>query len=55
MHKVEFVRLSEVVGADRNAKTHSLPEIKASIRRFGFVAPLVRNALRERLAQRETR
>ena len=44
MHKVEFVRLSEVVGADRNAKTHSLPEIKASIRRFGFVAPLVRNA-----------
>ena len=44
MHKVEFVRLSEVVGADRNAKTHSLPDIKASIRRFGFVAPLVRNA-----------
>jgi ParB-like chromosome segregation protein Spo0J len=44
VHKVEFVRLSEVVGADRNAKTHSLPEIKASIRRFGFVAPLVRNA-----------
>ena len=44
MQQVEFVRLSEVVGADRNAKTHSLPDIKASIRRFGFVAPLVRNA-----------
>jgi len=44
VHNVEFVRLSEVVGADRNAKTHSLSEIKASIRRFGFVAPLVRNA-----------
>lgn len=44
MHKVEFVRLAEIVGADRNAKTHSLPDIKASIGRFGFVAPLVRNA-----------
>ena len=44
MHKVDFVRLSEIVGADRNAKTHSLPDIKASIRRFGFVAPLVRNS-----------
>jgi hypothetical protein len=44
VHKVEFVRLAEVLGADRNAKTHSLPDIKASIRRFGFVAPLVRNS-----------
>ena len=49
MHKVEFVRLSEVVGADRNAKLHSTGDLKASIRRFGFVAPLLRNALNGKL------
>jgi len=49
VHRVEFVRLSEVVGADRNAKLHSTGDLKASIRRFGFVAPLLRNALNGKL------
>jgi hypothetical protein len=49
VHKVEFVRLSEVVGADRNAKLHSTGDLKASIRRFGFVAPLLKNAINGKL------
>lgn len=49
MHKVEFVRLGDIVGADRNAKLHSTSDLKASIRRFGFVAPLLKNALNGKL------
>lgn len=44
MQTVEMMRLSDVVGADRNAKQHSLSDLQASIKRFGFVAPLIRNS-----------
>lgn len=44
MQTVEMMRLSDVAGADRNPKQHSLSDLQASIKRFGFVAPLIRNS-----------
>ena len=47
---VEHVRLSEIRPALRNPKEHDEDGIAASIRRYGFVAPLVENAESGRIA-----
>ncbi len=41
---LEYVPLSEAKKADRNPKEHDLPGIRAALRRFGFVDPLVEDA-----------
>ena len=49
MQKINFVRLSEIAKWPRNPKDHDLPSIEASIRRFGFIDPLVRDETTGRL------
>jgi ParB-like nuclease domain len=41
--RIEYVALSEVQPATRNPKKHSLPDLIASIKRFGFVQPVAMN------------
>lgn len=43
MQRIEYVRLSAVERWPRNPKAHDLSAIQASLRRFGFVAPIVRD------------
>jgi hypothetical protein len=43
MQRIEYVRLSAVECWPRNPKAHDLSAIQASLRRFGFVAPIVRD------------
>ena len=49
MTRIEHVRLSEIAKWPRNPKDHDLPSIEASIRRFGFIDPLVRDEKTGRL------
>jgi DNA modification methylase len=42
--RIEYVRLPDIRAAKRNPKKHDLIGIKASMRRYGFVAPLIENA-----------
>jgi len=41
--RVRYVRVDRLVPADRNPRFHDLERIRTSIRRFGFVAPLLVN------------
>ena len=41
--KIEYVPLSEVVGADSNPKDHDIGQIYQSIKRFGFTSPVMMN------------
>lgn len=41
--RVVYVRLSDIERWPRNPKDHDIPTIKASLQRFGFVAPLIRD------------
>lgn len=43
--KVELIPLSKLVGLPRNAKDHDLGAIVASIRRFGFLDPILLNGV----------
>jgi hypothetical protein len=49
MQRIEYVRLSAVERWPRNPKAHDLSAIQASLRRFGFVAPIVRDESTGRL------
>lgn len=49
MTRIDHVRLSEIAKWPRNPKDHDLPSIEASIRRFGFIDPLVRDEKTGRL------
>lgn len=39
--RIEYVPLDEVIRWPRNPKSHDPPELIASFKRFGFVAPLI--------------
>ena len=41
--KVEYVALSEVIGADINPKDHDIGQIYQSMKRFGFTSPIMMN------------
>lgn len=41
--QIEYIPLAEIEPADRNAKDHDIGALIQSIKRFGFVAPLIRN------------
>ena len=43
--KIEYVPLSEVVGADSNPKDHDIGQIYQSIKRFGFTSPVMMNKI----------
>jgi hypothetical protein len=47
--RLEWVRISQITPAKRNPKEHDIPAIVASIRRFGFRAPLIEDAASKRL------
>jgi hypothetical protein len=47
--RIEYVRLSALKLAKRNPKTHDVAAIMASIRRHGFIDPLVENERTGRL------
>jgi hypothetical protein len=47
--RIEYVKLSEVASANRNPKLHDIQAIANSIRRYGFVAPLIENAATGRI------
>lgn len=49
MSDVEHVSLADVEAWPRNPKGHDVAAIQASLRRFGFVAPLIRDAATKRL------
>ncbi|MBZ0273810.1 hypothetical protein K8I61_17355 [bacterium] len=42
-HQLEFVSLDKVARYQKNPKAHNLTQIRASIARHGFIAPLLRN------------
>jgi len=42
-HKIQWVKIQDVKGADVNPKQHDIGVLHQSIERFGFVAPLIRN------------
>lgn len=48
---IEYMNLTALVAADKNPKRHDRGTIKASIRRFGFVAPLILNEATGRLVE----
>ena len=41
--QVEYLPLSEIVGADINPKDHDIGQIYQSIKRFGFTQPIMMN------------
>tara|TARA_B100000029_G_scaffold244675_2_gene241822 strand:+ start:4699 stop:5343 length:645 start_codon:yes stop_codon:yes gene_type:complete len=41
--KIDYVPLSEIVGADDNPKDHDIGQIYQSIKRFGFTSPVMMN------------
>lgn len=41
--KIDYVPLSEIVGADNNPKDHDIGQIYQSIKRFGFTSPVMMN------------
>ena len=41
--RVEYVALSEIVGADVNPKDHDIGQIYQSMKRFGFTSPIMMN------------
>ena len=41
--KIEYVALSEVIGADINPKDHDIGQIYQSMKRFGFTSPIMMN------------
>lgn len=41
--EIEYLPLAELAGNPRNPKTHNLPLLDASMGRFGFVEPIVRD------------
>ena len=41
--KVEYVALSEIIGADVNPKDHDIGQIYQSMKRFGFTSPIMMN------------
>jgi hypothetical protein len=41
--QVEYLPLSEIVGADNNPKDHDIGQIYQSIKRFGFTQPIMMN------------
>jgi len=47
--RIEYVRIDQVQRARRNPHLHDVPGIKASLRRHGFVRPLMENAATGRL------
>lgn len=42
-HKIKYVNIKEVKGADVNPKQHDIGTLHQSMDRFGFIAPLIRN------------
>lgn len=42
-HKIEYVRVKDVKGADVNPKQHDIGTLHLSMDRFGFVMPIIRN------------
>lgn len=46
---LSYVRLDELVEAPRNPKRHSIPELQASLGRFGYVNPVIREENSRRL------
>ena len=42
-HKLLWVNIKEVKGADSNPKQHDIGTLHISMKRFGFIAPLIRN------------
>ena len=42
-HKLLWVNIREVKGADYNPKQHDIGTLHQSMDRFGFIAPLIRN------------
>lgn len=47
--RVEYKRLADLARWPRNPKAHDIPQLKSSLRRFGFVLPLVEDAKSEQL------
>lgn len=41
--EVKFFKLDEIKRAEKNPKKHDIAELRKSIRRFGFISPLLRN------------
>ena len=44
VHRIEYRPLSKIQAAKRNPKKHDVDGIVASLRRYGFVAPLIEDA-----------
>ena len=42
-HKITYVNIKEVKGADVNPKQHDIGTLHQSMDRFGFIAPIIRN------------
>lgn len=42
-HKIEYVNIKDVKGADVNPKQHDIGTLHLSMDRFGFVMPIIRN------------
>jgi len=47
--RVEYRKLADLARWPRNPKSHDIPQLKASLRRWGFVLPLVEDAKSEQL------
>ena len=47
--QIQYVPMSSIQEAERNPKRHDLPLLQASLRRFGFVAPLLMDSASGRL------
>lgn len=42
-HKITYINIKDVKGADVNPKQHDIGTLHVSMDRFGFIAPLIRN------------
>lgn len=47
--RVEYRKLADLARWPRNPKAHDIPQLKASLRRFGFVLPVVEDAASQQL------
>lgn len=47
--RIEYVRIDEVARWPRNAKKHDKPGIRASLKRFGWIDPVIEDARSSRL------